>query len=161
MGLAVWGWLYGAGRRDGLRHVARAPNPAVTLNRLRLGKSMSYEKECCSSRLRNPLILRRNSAFYRKSVTAGVDRRYPVGQGHQIAVQSIPQHEIHPADQRFVIGDDIGIEEFRPVQFLHPFVEIPILRPGILAQGIPGFLLLGRGTPEASSSPRFRLASSG
>src|SRR3954447_5611443 len=25
----VWGWLYGAGRRDGLRHVARAPNTTV------------------------------------------------------------------------------------------------------------------------------------
>src|SRR4051794_11709031 len=33
---------------------------------------MSYEKECYSSRLRNPLILRGHSGFYRKSVTAGV-----------------------------------------------------------------------------------------
>src|SRR4051794_17615071 len=29
MGLAVWGWLYGAGRRDGLRHVARARKHAA------------------------------------------------------------------------------------------------------------------------------------
>src|SRR5690242_13851485 len=50
------------------------PNPAVTLNRLRVGKSMSYGKECYSSRLRNPLILRGHSGFYRKSVTAGLCR---------------------------------------------------------------------------------------
>src|SRR4051794_4549733 len=31
----VWGWLYGAGRRDGLRHVARAPNTTVAVFRLR------------------------------------------------------------------------------------------------------------------------------
>src|SRR3954447_26265068 len=52
---------------------------------------MSYEKECYSSRLRNPLILREHSGFYRKSVTAGIG---PPG-NRPCQVNRITRHTLH------------------------------------------------------------------